>query len=243
MNKMLLPYDIVGGSFWLISVGMIGATLFFFFERSKVSSRFHTPMTMIAVVCLMSSIHYFFVKNLWVVSGTAPTLLRYIDWFLNFPMLVLIFYAMLMTVVKVKQGMFWRLLVGTLVFVVAGFLGAAGYMSKTLGFIVWLAGWLYVLGELYVGEAGRANAKCGNENIQMVFFSNRLIISSISDEVLGQKVVLVFEKNIPENYRESFADLNQYEIPKDIFSIDSFPMSNGKISRLIIQKNIQNLPS
>jgi len=74
------------------------------------------------------------------------------------------------------------------------------------------------------------------------FFSNRLIISSISDEVLGQKVVLVFEKNIPENYRESFVDLNQYEIPKNIFSIDSFPMSNGKISRLIIQKNIQNLP-
>ena len=75
------------------------------------------------------------------------------------------------------------------------------------------------------------------------FFSNRLIISSISDEVLGQKVVLVFEKNIPENYRESFVDLNQYEIPKNIFSIDSFPMYNGKISRLIIQKNIQNLPS
>ena len=75
------------------------------------------------------------------------------------------------------------------------------------------------------------------------FFSNRLIISSISDEVLGQKVVLVFEKNIPENYRDSFVDLNQYEIPKDIFSIDSFPMSNGKIRRLIIQKNIQNLPS
>ena len=50
-------------------------------------------------------------------------------------------------------------------------------MSKTLGFIVWLVGWLYILGELYVGEAGRANARCGNENIQMVFFSNRLIIT------------------------------------------------------------------
>ena len=160
MNKMLLPYDIVGGSFWLISVAMIGATLFFFFERSKVSVRWHTPMTMIAVVCLMSSIHYFFVKNLWVVSGTAPTLLRYIDWFLNFPMQVLIFYAMLMSVTKVKQGMFWRLLVGTLVFITAEFLGAAGYMSKTLGFIVGLVGWLYILGELYVGEAGRANSKC-----------------------------------------------------------------------------------
>ena len=91
MNKMLLPYDIVGGSFWLISVAMIGATLFFFFERSKVSVRWHTPMTMIAVVCLMSSIHYFFVKNLWVVSGTAPTLLRYIDWFLTTPLLLVSF--------------------------------------------------------------------------------------------------------------------------------------------------------
>jgi bacteriorhodopsin len=177
MNLLLLPYDIVGGSFWLISVGMIGATLFFFFERSKVSVRWHTPMTMIAVVCLMSSIHYFFIKNLWVVSGQAPTLLRYIDWFLNFPMQVLIFYAMLMSVTKVKQGMFWRLLVGTLVFVIAEFLGAAGYMSKTLGFIVGVVGWLYILGELYVGEAGRANARCGNEKIQMAFFANRLILT------------------------------------------------------------------
>jgi bacteriorhodopsin len=177
MNQLLLPYDVVGGSFWLISVGMIGATLFFFFERSKVSVRWHTPMTMIAVVCLMSSIHYFFTKNLWVVSGQAPTLLRYIDWFLNFPMQVLIFYAMLMSVTKVKQGMFWRLLVGTLVFVIAEFLGAAGYMSKTLGFIVGVVGWLYILGELYVGEAGRANARCGNEKIQMAFFANRLILT------------------------------------------------------------------
>ena len=177
MNQLLLPYDIVGGSFWLISVGMIGATLFFFFERSKVSVRWHTPMTMIAVVCLMSSIHYFFVKNLWVVSGQAPTLLRYIDWFLNFPMQVLVFYAMLMSTTKVKQGMFWRLLVGTLVFVIAEFLGAAGYMSKTLGFIVGVVGWLYILGELYVGEAGRANASCGNEKIQSAFFANRLILT------------------------------------------------------------------
>ena len=76
MNKMLLPYDIVGGSFWLISVGMIGATLFFFFERSKVSSRFHTPMTMIAVVCLMSSIHYFFVKKLMGCKRNGPDIIK-----------------------------------------------------------------------------------------------------------------------------------------------------------------------
>ena len=30
MNKLLLPQDVVGGSFWLISVGMIGAAIFSF---------------------------------------------------------------------------------------------------------------------------------------------------------------------------------------------------------------------
>ena len=29
MNKLLLPQDVVGGSFWLISVAMIGAAIFF----------------------------------------------------------------------------------------------------------------------------------------------------------------------------------------------------------------------
>ncbi len=28
MNKMLLPTDVVGGTFWLLSIAMIGATIF-----------------------------------------------------------------------------------------------------------------------------------------------------------------------------------------------------------------------
>ena len=33
MNKLLLPQDVVGGSFWLISVAMIGAAIFFFLRE------------------------------------------------------------------------------------------------------------------------------------------------------------------------------------------------------------------
>ena len=51
--------------------------------------------------------------------------------------------------------MFWRLLVGTLVWVIAQLLGAYGYMSVTLGFLVGIVGWLYIIGELYMGDAGR----------------------------------------------------------------------------------------
>ena len=153
MNKLLLPQDIVGGSFWLISVAMIGAAIFFFLERRRLSDRWSTVMTLVGVIALMSSIHYFYAKNLWVLNGQAPTQLRYIDWLLTFPLTILTFYVMLKSVSEVKRGMFWRLLVGTLVWVIAQLLGAYGYMSVTLGFLVGIVGWLYIIGELYMGDA------------------------------------------------------------------------------------------
>ena len=177
MNKLLLPQDIVGGSFWLISVAMIGAAIFFFLERRRLSERWSTAMTLVGVIALMSSIHYFYAKNLWVLNGQAPTQLRYIDWLLTFPLTILTFYVMLKSVSEVKRGMFWRLLVGTLVWVIAQLLGAYGYMSVTLGFLVGIVGWLYIIGELYMGDAGRANSSCNNESVQMAFFANRLIIT------------------------------------------------------------------
>ena len=50
-------------------------------------------------------------------------------------------------------------------------------MSVTLGFLVGIVGWLYIIGELYMGDAGRTNASCNNESVQMAFFANRLIIT------------------------------------------------------------------
>ena len=68
MNKLLLPQDIVGGSFWLISVAMIGAAIFFFLERGRLSHRWGSVMTLVGVIALMSSIHYFYAKDLWVLN-------------------------------------------------------------------------------------------------------------------------------------------------------------------------------
>ena len=115
MNKLLMPQDVVGGSFWLISVAMIGAAIFFFRESGRLSPKWGTAMNLVGVIALMSSIHYFYAKNSWVMNGQAPTALRYIDWLLTFPLSILTFYVMLRSVTDVKRGMFWRLLVGTLI--------------------------------------------------------------------------------------------------------------------------------
>ena len=177
MNTTLLPTDIVGGTFWLLSMAMIGATIFFLLERTKVDDRWHTTMTLLGVTMLVSAVFYHYVKTMWVDTGTAPIILRYLDWILTHTMQVVLFYVILTAVTKVSSALFWRLLIGTLVMVIGEFLGAAGYMSATLGFIIGVVGWLYILGELYMGEASRSNIESGNEASHLAFNGLRLILT------------------------------------------------------------------
>jgi hypothetical protein len=177
MNSTLLPTDIVGGTFWLLSMAMIGASIFFLIERNKVDERWHTTMTLLGVAMLISAIFYYYIKLMWMDTGSAPLILRYLDWMLTHTIQIVLFYVILSAVTKVTSALFWRLLIGSLVMVVGEFLGAAGYMSATLGFIIGAVGWLYILGEVYMGEAGRANTLSGNEATHSAFNGLRLILT------------------------------------------------------------------
>lgn len=177
MDKSLSPTDIVGGSFWLLSITMIAATFFFFVERNRVDGKWQTSITLVGVVMVIAAVQYYYLKEMWVATGQAPLVLRYVDWALSRPIQVVLFFVVLSAVTNLSTSLFWRLLVGALVTVVAEFLGSAGYMSTTLGFLIGMVGWLYVLGELYLGEASSAIASSGHEQIQNAFTSLRLIVT------------------------------------------------------------------
>ena len=42
---------------------------------------------------------------------------------------------------------------------VGGYLGEAGYIGINLGFIIGMAGWIYILYEVFAGEAGQEAKK------------------------------------------------------------------------------------
>ena len=70
------------------------------------------------------------------------------------------------------------------------------------------------------------------------YYSSEFIISSLSNDKLGDEVVIVFKENIPENYKDAFKKLDKYEVPKKVFLLDTFPKNNGKINRNQIKNNI-----
>ncbi len=175
MVEMLQPNDIVGMSFWLMTLAMAGAAAFFLLERRRVERRWQAALTTLGVAMLVSTLNYVTLAALWADKGEVSTVYRFAEWQLTVPLLTVTFYLMLCAVTKVPVALFWRLMVASAVLTAAGYLGSAGFVSPTLGFLVALAGGLYILGEVYLGEAGRLNANSGHLKVQTAFSAMRLV--------------------------------------------------------------------
>ena len=95
---------------------MVAATVFFLMESMAVDKHWKTSMNVGALVTLVAGVHYFYMREFWVIIGTSPILYRYIDWSITVPLQMIEFYLILAAVNPSISGMmFWRLLIGTLV--------------------------------------------------------------------------------------------------------------------------------
>ena len=158
-TAMLASNDVTGITFWLVSMALLASTVFFFIERNSVKASWRTSITLSGLVTGIAFWHYMYMREVWIATGSSPTVFRYIDWLLTVPLLMVEFYFILSAVKKVSTGIFWRLLIGTLVMLIGGYLGEAGYMNVTAGFVIGMAGWIYILYEVFSGEAGQEAAK------------------------------------------------------------------------------------
>jgi bacteriorhodopsin len=176
-TAMLASDDFVGISFWVISMGMLAATAFFFLEAGHVASAWRTSIIVAGLVTGIAFIHYMYMRGVWISTGDSPTVYRYIDWLITVPLQMVEFYLILSAVGKANSGMFWRLLIGSLVMLVGGYLGESGYINSMLGFIIGMSGWIYILYEIFSGEAGKAAAKSGNKALVTAFGAMRMIVT------------------------------------------------------------------
>ncbi len=169
--------DFTGITFWLISMGMLSATAFFFIAQSNVSAAWRTSVTVAGLVTGIAFINYMYMRSVWVETGDTPTVYRYVDWFITIPLQLAEFYLILSAVKKVDGNIFWRILIGALVMLIGGYLGQAGFIKPTLGFIIWITGWIFILYEIFSGEAGKVAAKSGNKALVTAFGALRMIVT------------------------------------------------------------------
>ena len=174
---LLAPDDFVGITFWVISMGMLAATAFFFLERGSVAIAWRPSITVAGIITGVAFVNYIYMRGVWVQTGDTPTVYRYIDWFITVPLQMIEFYLILSAVRKVSSKMFWRLLIGSLVMLIGGYLGETEAIPRSLGFVIGMAGGIYILYEIFSGEAGRTAAKSGNKPFVTAFNALRMIVT------------------------------------------------------------------
>ena len=167
--------DYVGVSFWLVTAAMAAATVFFFAERSSVEGKWKTSLTVAGLICGIAFWHYLYMRGVWIDTGETPTVFRYIDWLLTVPLQMVEFYLILAAVTAVASGLFWQLLLGSLVMLIFGFMGEAGIMAAMPAFVIGMLAWIYMIYVLYMG-AGKAAVATTSASVQTAYNSMLLII-------------------------------------------------------------------
>jgi len=178
LHGFLNPNDGVAISFWIVSIAMVASTVFFLMESNSIANNWKTSMNVGALVTLIAAVHYFYMREFWVTIHMSPIVYRYIDWSLTVPLQMIEFYLILQAMKPdLGGGMFFRLLVGTVIMLLFGYMGEALIIDPWVGFAVGMLGWGFILFEIFVGEAGKAAANDATEAVKSAFGTMRFIVT------------------------------------------------------------------
>ena len=106
-------------TFWIGFAAMFASTLFFFSAMNLVADKWKTSMLVSALITGIAAVHYFYMREQWTAGLGSPTELRYIDWILTVPLMVVEFA--LLTGVGMRK-LFWA----SVIMLVTGYFGESG---------------------------------------------------------------------------------------------------------------------
>merc|ERR1711941_120960 len=144
-EAFLSPHDGVAISFWIISIAMIAATVFFFAEAATVHSHWKTSLHVGGLVTLVAGVHYMYMREYWVQVHKSPIVYRYVDWSITVPLQMIEFNLIIKAAGgKIGAAGFWKLLIGTVAMLSFGYFGETNKDNMPMcmaGFACGLCGW------------------------------------------------------------------------------------------------------
>jgi bacteriorhodopsin len=173
----LLPLDVASATFLLMTAAMAATTVLLVTSGRWVSPRWRLPVALSSLVPLVGVLHYGLSSLVWLQAHDMPVVFRYADWMIAAPVQVLTLYFFIQAVSSTPTGLFWRLLIASVAMVLARYMGETDLLYPTLGFLIGLLLWLYLLGELYVGRMAEIAAQSASDPVRIGFFWLRLIVT------------------------------------------------------------------
>lgn len=166
IDVLVIPKDDpVAFTFFTGYMAMFAASVFFFFERGRVSDKWKLSLLVSGLITGIAAVHYFYMRDYYVATGENPTALRYIDWTLTVPLMCVEFY-LLTKAAGAKISLMWKLIAASAWMLIAGYIGEAFTDGSAGHSFTWGAlstiGYIYVLYAAWFGEVKQLGDKSGN---------------------------------------------------------------------------------
>jgi bacteriorhodopsin len=166
--------DLVGITFWIGTMAMMAASVFFFLNLNAVDSKWRSSILVSGLITFIAAVHYMYMRDAHA-DGDSTTIFRYVDWILTVPLMCVEFYLILKAAgatTKHLKVLIWA----SVVMLVAGYVGEAGLGHAAIWGGVSGAAYFYIVYLIKFGElaklaesAGGAVQKAHNTLVLFVF--------------------------------------------------------------------------
>lgn len=147
----------VAFTFFVGTMAMMAASVFFFFELSTTPSKWRTSVLVSGLITFIAAVHYYYMRGYNLETGDSPTFFRYVDWLLTVPLMCVEFY-LITKKAGAKIGLLWKLIAASVVMLVTGYVGEAIYPTETQSW-VWGAvsgiAYFYIVYLVWFGEVAK----------------------------------------------------------------------------------------
>ncbi len=155
----------VAFTFFVGTMAMMAACVFFFFEMSNVDKKWRTSILVSGLITFIAAVHYYYMRGYHLETGESPVFFRYVDWILTVPLMCVEFY-LITKKAGAKIGLMWKLIFASVIMLVTGYIGEAIYgqekQSWIWGFVSSIA-YFWIVYIIWFGEIATLAKNAGPE--------------------------------------------------------------------------------
>ncbi len=151
----------VAFTFFIGTMAMMAASIFFFFEVNSTSEKWRTSVLVSGLITFIAAVHYYYMRGYNLETGDSPTFFRYVDWTLTVPLMCVEFY-LITKKAGAKLSLLWKLILASIVMLVTGYLGETVYRGSSVFWgVVSGAAYFYIVYLVWFGEVSKLAQSAG----------------------------------------------------------------------------------
>jgi bacteriorhodopsin len=162
LAHVIEPNNYVAFTFFIGTMAMMAASVFFFFEVNSTSEKWRTSVLVSGLITFIAAVHYYYMRGYNLeTGGDSPTFFRYVDWTLTVPLMCVEFY-LITKKAGAKLSLLWKLILASIVMLVTGYLGETVYSSSSAFWgVVSGAAYFYIVYLVWFGEVSKLAQSAG----------------------------------------------------------------------------------